>query len=158
MRKSLLLAVLLLATGLVRAEVRLNFWQESRDEKTGEALFGFLLAPTTMMAAMEADAKGDGETALKLGEKVQAADAWMYGLLLRGEAPVYAAEKLLLFEPKPCGSLLALDSGTVEVDRKKRTVRVALKVTQDGKVIDFVGNGTFPIKAGPKVKAPKPKG
>ncbi len=146
---------MVLASTVARAEVRLNFWQESRDEKTAEPLFGFLLAPAAMMAVVEADAKGDDKKAAALAEKLPA-DTWMYGLLLSGEATSYAKEKIDLFEPKPCGSMITLESGTVEVDRKKRTVRVALKVTQDGKVIDFVGNGTFPIKAGPKIKTPPP--
>lgn len=152
--KAALFIALLFVTSMAHAEVRLNFWQESRDEKTAEPLFGFLLAPAAMMAAMEADAKGDTKTAAALAEKLPA-DTWMYALLLRGDTSAYSKEKLVLAEPKPCGSLITLESGTVEVDRKKNTVRIALKVTQDGKVIDFVGNGTFPIARGPHPKDPK---
>jgi hypothetical protein len=119
-------------------------WQESRDEKSGERKFGFFVATAAVRKVFEATANGNTSEAQALSAKLPK-DAWMYALLLTGEAKSYAKEKITLFEPKPCGSILELVSGTVDVDRKTGTVRVALKVRQDDKLIDFVGNGAYRI-------------
>ena len=45
-----------------RADVRLFAWQETKDQTTGEKLFGLYLAPSEAMKFMEADANGDTES------------------------------------------------------------------------------------------------
>lgn len=94
---------------------------------------------------MEAKEKGDEKAADAFAEKLPS-DSWMYALLLTGEEKIYRKDKIKLAEPKPCGDMLEVDSGTVEVDRKADTIRVALRVKQDGKLIDFIGNGKFSIR------------
>jgi hypothetical protein len=142
-RSALFLALVVAAHAA--SDVTLFAWQESREEKTGEKQFGFFLAPVAVKKIFDADAKGDAKAVEALSAKLQK-DAWMYALLLTGESKSYAKEKIALFEPRPCGSELALMSGAVEVDRKAGTVRVMLKVKQDEKLIDFVGNGTYRIQ------------
>ena len=146
--KRLALILLLAVTVHAATDIRLFFWQESRDAKTGEKLFGFFLAPEAVQKIFEADAKGHAKTVEALVAKLPK-DAWNYGLLLTGESKTYKKEKITLFEPSPCGSELALFSGSVDVDRKAGTVHVALKVTQGGTVIDFVGNGVYQFKKAP---------
>ena len=146
-RTSILVGLLLVALN-VRADVRLFLWQEARDEKNGEKLSAFYLAPTVVMTWMEAMARGDSKLAESIEKKLPK-DAWMYGLALHGEGQAFTKIKLSLFEPKPCGSLIQIESGSVELDRKTGTVRVALKVRQDGRLIDFIGNGDFPIRRDP---------
>jgi hypothetical protein len=87
-----------------------------------------------------------------LGSKLPK-DAWDYGVLLRGESKTYQKEEVTLFESSPCGDLPEVVSGMVEVDWKKQTVRIALKVVKEGKVVDFVGNGTYPIEKAPNQAA-----
>jgi hypothetical protein len=148
MKRIGILLALLLTASFARADVRLFLWLESHDEKTGEKLSAFALAPPAVMKWVEAGAKGDIKTAKALEEKLPK-DAWMYAIVLRGEATVYSKDMLDLFEPKPCGDSLRIQSGTVEVNRKADTVRIALKVEQDGKTIDFIGNGVYPIRKSP---------
>jgi|ERR1035437_1791418 hypothetical protein len=145
MKKSAVIFALLFVVAHASAEVRLFGWQESQDEKTGEKPYGFFLAPKAVMEAMEADAKGDAKAAKALVGKSQE-ELWDDGILLGGEATIYQRESLTLFEPSPCGSMLEVTSGSVEVDRKTGTMRVTLKVTQDGKLGDFRGNGTYAIR------------
>ncbi|MEY2879035.1 MAG: hypothetical protein RLZZ15_1415 [Verrucomicrobiota bacterium] len=147
---ALLLALSLLTTA-VGADVRLFLWQEVRDEKSGEIQSGFFVAPQAVKEMAEAEARGDAKRAKMLGEKLPKT-SWMYGIVLKGVATIYSSDTLFLFEPMPCGSELKVASGTVELDRPKGTMRVALKVTQDGNPIDFIGNGTYPI---PKAAAKK---
>lgn len=144
MKFSVLLLSLVVAAKAASG-VTLFSWQESRDKNTGEKRIGFFLAPEPVRKVFEADAKGDTGKVQAQSAKLPK-DAWIYGLMLTGEAKTYSKEKIALFEPSPCGSPLELDSGSIEMDRKSGTVRVALKVKQDGKVIIFVGNGLYPIK------------
>lgn len=72
-----------------------------------------------------------------------------------GEEATFLKDKLALFEPSPCGSALQIDPGSVEFDRKKGIVPVAFKVIQDGKLIDFRGNGVYQITMTPN-HSPKP--
>ena len=127
-------------------------WGESRDETTGESLIVFALAPEEVMRWAQADAAGDVAAAKAL-ERELPKEPWIYALGLRGKAKVYRKGTIELFEPRPCGSSLQLDSGLVEVDRKKGTVHIALKVAQDGKIIDFVGNGDYPLEKKPNKSA-----
>ncbi len=106
---------------------------------------GFFLAPKAVMNYVEADERGDAK-AVKTLEARLPKNAWMYGLVLIGETQSYSKEKLMLFEPRPCGSELQIESGVVRVDHKAGIVHIALKVTQDGKIIDFIANGNFPIR------------
>ncbi|MBS0663967.1 MAG: hypothetical protein JSR48_11940 [Verrucomicrobia bacterium] len=124
------------------SDVALFGWQESRDEKTEERLYGFYLAPPAARKVFEADARGDARTVQALSAKLPK-DAWMYGLMLRGELKSYRKEKITLFEPGPCGSILKLVAGSIEVDWKAGSLRVSLEVDQEGKRSDFVGNGYY---------------
>jgi len=143
--KNLALLLALIATAHASTDVRLFKWQESREEKTGEKQFGFFLAPEAVEKVAEADAKGDAKRAATLAAKLPK-DAWLYGLLLKGESETYTKETITLFEPSPCGSELKLASGSVAVNRKSGTVHVNLKVKLDGQLSDFCGNGVYQIK------------
>jgi hypothetical protein len=101
---------------------------------------------------LEAGARHDEKAAEKIAAKVPK-DAWDYILALNGEATRYSKEKITLAVPGPCGEILKIASGTVEVDRKKNTVSIDLKVEDEGRVVAFKGNGVFPIQ-----KEPNPQG
>lgn len=146
--KRLALLLALVATGYAASDIRVFRWQELRNAKSGEKQLGFFIAPRAVQAILEADARGDQKRVEALGAKLPE-DAWNYGVLLSGESKIYQKEKITLFEPSPCGDLPEIASGTVEVDWKKRTVCIALKVMLEGKVVDFVGNGIYPIKKEP---------
>lgn len=128
-----------------RAEVLLVNWDESPDEKTGEKRVRFFLSPNWVVEYWKADERGDIKAAIAAlkGRKVE--EIWSYAILLHGEASRYQKENLRLLEPSPCGGPLELISGSVEVDRKSGVVRVALKVKQEGKLGDFIGNGVYRI-------------
>jgi len=152
--KRIALLLILTLTACAATDVCLFHWQEARDKKSGEKLFGFFLAPEAVRRVLEAEAKGDAKAAETLARGLPEG-AWNYGLVLKGELNAYSKESIALFEPSPCGSLLTLFSGSVDVDRQAGIVRVALKVTQDGKIIDFVGNGVYHFKMEPN-QSPQP--
>ncbi len=124
MKKLAIIFSLLLVTIPARAEVRLFGWQESQDEKTGEKLSGFFVAPKVVMEAIEADAKDEAVRGIRMIASRPPAEIWNYGIVLKGDALTYPKERLALFEPSPCGSMLEVVSGSVDVDRKAGTVRV----------------------------------
>jgi hypothetical protein len=148
MRELTVILVIALAALQARADVRLFAWQESREEKTDEKQFGFCLAPSAVMKFMEADGKGDRKTAESLAAGLRK-DAWAYVLKLTGELGVYSKERVVLCESGPCGSMIEIESGSVDVDWNAKTVRVGLKVVLDGKPVDFRGNGTYRIRKKP---------
>ena len=146
-----LLALMLLAAlpAYGADDFRMFWWQESLDEKTGEKLSACYLAPEAVKAVYEAFAKGDETKAKDLADKLPP-DARSYILAVKGEAKTYPKEKIVLAEGTICGDVFKLDSGNVEVDRKASTVRVALKIIRDGKLVDFPGNGVYDLKQATK--------
>jgi hypothetical protein len=145
MKTPLILSLFLVAS-VYGADVHAFGWQESRDEKTGEKHFGFFVAAPKLVRDMfVAEAKGDSKAASAIGARLPK-DAWDYALLLTGESTSYSKEKVAMVVPSPCGDVIKIVSGTVEVDRKKNAVRIALQVVQDGKTVDFVGNGSFTLE------------
>ena len=111
-------------------------------EKTGEKLSGFFIAPLDVKAFYEAIAAGDEKKAEALASKLPK-DAWSFILLLRGEELTFSKARIIMREGTICGDYPELSAGSVTVDRKSSTVRIALKVSRDGKLSDFVGNGEY---------------
>jgi hypothetical protein len=73
---------------------------------------------------------------------------WLYKITARGSGDVYAFEKVAV-ENEMSGSRatpVVLAGGTLLIDRKKRFVTVAFKVSVAGTIEDFEGNGTFKLE------------
>lgn len=138
----LLVAVIGSPSARAASDVVLFGWQESRDEKNQERLYGFFLAPPAVKKVFDADVLGDSKTVQALSAKLPT-DAWIYGLMLRGKSKSYPKERVTLFEPSPCGSLIKLLSGSIEVDWRSGALSVSLEVEQEGKRVAFVGNGLY---------------
>jgi hypothetical protein len=143
--KTLLLGLVLVSSAIA-ADIHVFMWQESRHEKTGERQFGFYVASEAVKAAFEAEARGDDAEAGKLAQKIPS-DAWMYGVLLQGEAKSYPREKVTMFRGH---DLIEVVSGQIAVDVKKRVVEISLEIRVDGKVVPFPGNGAFTFVERPK--------
>lgn len=142
----LLLIIIALTTSAVASDLRAFMWQESRDEKTKEARLGFFIASEATKEVFEAEARGDSDRAKKLAQKLPA-DAWIYGILLHGEAATYSKSKISIMRGH---DLVEVQEGQISLDSKTRTVLVALTVIEDGKSVTFRGNGKFVVSALPK--------
>ena len=140
--KRLMLFLLLTFSSQAASDIRVFWWQESKDEKTGENLSGFFIAPLAVKAFYEAMAAGDEKKAEALASKLSK-DAWSFVLLLRGEETTFSKARIIMREGTICGDYPELSDGSVTVDRKSSTVRITLKVSRDGKLSDFVGNGEY---------------
>lgn len=140
--KWLTLTLLLVTEACAASDVRVFRWQEWRDEKTKEKRFAFFLAPYAVEILLEAEARNDQKTVEMLAAKLPK-DTWNYGVILNGESTSYSKEQIVLFEPFPCGSLPEIVSGTIDVDWRKHTIRVALKVIVNKSSLNFVGNGVY---------------
>jgi len=73
---------------------------------------------------------------------------WLYKITARGSGDVYAFEKVAVENEMsgPSTTPVVLAGGTLVIDRKKRFVRVAFKVSVAGTIEDFKGNGTFKLE------------
>ena len=138
----------LLTSVAAASEIRAFMWQESRAEKTGEHEFSFFLAHETIKRAAEADARGDEAEAQRLGGKIPP-DSWWFGVMLRGVASSYAKDKITLMRLDG-HEIVDVVSGTVDVDFKKRIVRVSIEVMLSGKRVVFTGNGIYAFTDAPK--------
>jgi hypothetical protein len=152
--KHLTLFFFLVSAALAASDVRAFWWQEARDKKTGEPYAAFYLAPASVQVFYEALANNDDKTAEAIAAKLPK-DAWSYVLLLDRDSATYSKEKITLREGTICGDFPDLVSGTIVVDRKSSIVRIALKVSREGKVADFEGNGVHKWTKAPN-KAPEP--
>ena len=70
---------------------------------------------------------------------------WLYHISVRGSGSDFPADRITVKNeraiPVPAEVLLA--GGELKIDRKKRTITVALKVRVGDKIEDFDGNGIF---------------
>ncbi len=137
---------LVLASNTMAADIRVFMWQESRDDKTGERQFGFFVASNAAKEALEADPRGDAAKSEELAAKIPP-EAWMYGVLLQGEAKTYVKEKISMFRGH---DLIEVTSGHITVDLKKRTVEIGLEILEDEQRMPFPGNGIFTFVERPK--------
>ncbi|MFO1451365.1 MAG: hypothetical protein U1F61_24610 [Opitutaceae bacterium] len=142
--KQLTLFFLAALTAQAAETFRVFWWQDSRDEKTGEKLSAFYLAPEIVMQVFQADAQGDTKTVEALAPKIPE-NAKLYIVLLKGESKSYSKDSIRLFDGPKCGTEHQIDSGGIKVDPKTGTVSVSLKLTDNGQVAAFEGNGRFEI-------------
>ena len=123
-------------------------WVERDDEKRGAKTISFFVAPTAVKELFDADARGDQKAVEALGAKLPR-DAWDCVVQLEGTAKTYAKDKVTLMYLSPPKTIVAIDSGVVEVDRAKKTVRIALKIVLESRVVDFIGNGVYALPEQP---------
>ncbi|MDP3069013.1 MAG: hypothetical protein Q8N18_01935 [Opitutaceae bacterium] len=139
-----LLSLFLLAANIaIASDIRAFLWQESRDEKTREPQYGFFVASEAVKEVMEADAAGDSKKVERLSQKVPP-DAWLFAVMLKGEAKQYSKEKISIARIDGHESVVIV-SGTIEAERAKRVVKIDLKIKSDGKTVSFPGNGTYTV-------------
>ena len=129
-----------------KAELSTFKWTETDSKLAGGKVIEFFVSSRSVMAYMEAGARGDTATVKKLDATLPE-DSWIYGVSLAGDATTYAKDKIHVFGVGPCGDPITIDSGTVQIDRNKKTVRIALKILIGGKVTDFKANGLYSIQS-----------
>ena len=73
---------------------------------------------------------------------------WLYRITASGSGDVYGFEKVAVENKMgvPRTTPVVLTAGTLVIDRKKRFVKVAFKVSVAGSIEDFEGNGTFKLE------------
>ena len=134
----LFLGIVLVGTA-VAADIRVFMWQESRHEKTAGRQYGFYVASEDVRQVFEASARGDEKRSAELAGKIPS-DAWMFGVLLEGEAKTYPKDKIKMFRGH---DLVEIVSGKITVDLEKRAIEIALEIMEEGKPSPFLGNGNF---------------
>jgi hypothetical protein len=147
MKQLLALLIFMLTIPVAAASEPILFgWRESLDPATNEKRYIFYLVPDdATKEVVEAAERGDEKTATTLSAKLPR-DSWIKCVALMGELNSYPAEKIGIIIPAPCADFENPISGSIEVDWKSRSLRIALKVkSEDGKPIDFIGNGSYRI-------------
>ncbi len=132
--------------GHAKAELSTFKWTETDTKPSGGKVIEFFVSSRSVMAYMEATDRGDTATVKKLDAKLPE-DSWIYGVSLAGEATTYPKDKIHVFGVGPCGDPITLNSGNVEIDRNKNTVRIALKILTGDKATDFKANGLYSIQS-----------
>jgi hypothetical protein len=144
-----LLSLFLLAANIaIASDIRAFLWQESRDEKTRELQYGFFVGPAAVKEVMEAEAAGDAKKVEELSSKTPP-DTWLFAVLLSGEAKQYSKDKISIARIDGHESV-DIVSGSVELEREKRAVKIDLKIKLEGKVVSFPGNGSYSVSVLPK--------
>lgn len=148
-----ILLLILAISARAATDVTVFHWHERHDEKQGGKVTAFFVGPTAVKEVFDAQARRDEKAVQELGARLPK-DAWDCIVELRGEARTYLKDKITLAYMSPPKTIVEIVSGSVAVDRAKKTLRIALKIVLEGKVVDFAGNGVYPIPPPP----PAPEG
>ena len=138
MKKVSCFALVLALASTMIACIHVRLWSIGNNSRTGEPQISCFLEKTKL--------GGFNIHTLGFTQIV-----WMYSLTLKGAPDTYGPKEIsvsnLSLQDFRSGqsSHLAIDSGSVRLDRSKNKIIIALKVTVDGKIGDFVGNGEYEI-------------
>ena len=132
-RLRLTLILVLLTAPELHAGIELNFWHSYTNRFTNEPGYSFHII--------------DYKRGLFFshGGLTTRSEKWSYSLQLAGVGPVYSSQQIKVATIYPHESV-TVDSGSVSIDPKQKTVTIGLRITDNGKIMDFVGNGTHRIR------------
>ena len=129
---SMLVSVLVCASSQSYAGVEVDFWHSYRHQPTGVTHFAFHIA--SYKRGLFFGSCGPSTKSLQ----------WEYEVDLCGDGPTYKAHQITITSE---GKNMEVASGTIMIVAQKATAKIDLRMQAGGNSTNFVGNGSYRIKA-----------